>query len=245
MSFIEKCVSLTSILEVSFSIFGSKRKLRKINNFSDECNGHTIKAQRSVKYLGLTLYDQLTGEAIVNFIVPKVNGRRKFLYRQCDFLEEKLRKSICWALIQCHIDNACSSWYSVLNKQLKKNFRFVKTKRFIKNLGPRYHIGFLKLNSLNMLNVDFRVKQLRLSHVHKIINGIGPSYLPEKIIKVSDVHRHFTRGSMENFIVPSVNGVAATTFYYSGIKDWNSLPSDVKQKCTFNCFKSAARQYLR
>ena len=59
------------------------------------------------------------------------------------------------------------------------------------------------------------------------------------------VHHHFTRGSTENFIVPSVNGVAATTFYYSGIKDWNSLPSDVKQKCTFNGFKSAARQYLR
>ena len=54
-----------------------------------------------------------------------------------------------------------------------------------------------------------------------------------------------TRGSTENFIVPSVNGVAATTFYCSGIKDWNSLPSDVKQKCTFNGFKSAARQYLR
>ena len=89
-----------------------------------------------------------------------------------------------------------------------------------------------------MLNVDFRVKQLRLSHVHKIFNGTGPSYLSEQFIKVSDVH-HFTRGSTENFIVPSVNGVAATTFYYSGIKDWNSLPSDVKQKCTFNGFKFA------
>ena len=96
-----------------------------------------------------------------------------------------------------------------------------------------------------MLNVDFRVKQLRLSHVHKIFNGTGLPYLSEQFIKVSDVHYHFTRGSTENFIVPSVNGVAATTFYYSGVKDWNSLPSDVKQKCTFNGFKSAARQYLR
>ena len=42
----------------------------------------------------------------------------------------------------------------------------------------------------------------------------------------------------------SVYGVAATTFYNSGIKDWNSLPSDVKQKCTFNGFKSAARHTL-
>ena len=80
-------------------IFGSKRKLRKINNFSAECNGHTIKAQRSVKYLGLTLDDQLTREAIVNSIVQKVNGRLKFLYRQCNFLEKKIRKSICSPLI--------------------------------------------------------------------------------------------------------------------------------------------------
>ena len=92
--------------------------------------------------------------------------------------------------------------------------------RFIKNLGPRSHIGFLELNSLNMLNVDFRVKQRRLSHAH----------------------HHFTRGSTENLIVHSVNGDAATTFYYSGIKDSNSPTSDIKQKCTFNVFKSAARQ---
>ena len=65
-------------------------------------------------------------------------------------------------------------------------------------------------------------------------------------MKVSDVHHHLTRGSTENFIVPSVSGVAATTFYDSGgIKDWNSLSSDVKQNCTCNDVKSAARQYLR
>ena len=117
--------------------------------------------------------------------------------------------------------------------------------RFIKNLGPRSLIGFLEIHILNMLNVDFMVKQLRLSHVHKIFNRTGLSYLSEHFIKVSDVHHHLTRGSTENVIVPSVSGVAATTFYYSRIKDWNSLSMDVKQKCTFNGFKSVARQYLR
>ena len=47
-----------------------------------------------MKFLGLTLDDQLTGESTVNSIVQKVNGRLKFLYRQCNVLEEKLRKSI-------------------------------------------------------------------------------------------------------------------------------------------------------
>ena len=96
-----------------------------------------------------------------------------------------------------------------------------------------------------MLNVDLRVKQLRLSHVQKIFNETGPSYLSEHFIKASNVHHHFTRGSTENFVVPSVRGVAATTFYFSAIKDWNPLPSHVKQKCSFNGFKCAAKRYLR
>ena len=58
-----------------------------------------------------------------------------------------------------------------------------------------------------MLNVDFRVKQPRLSHVHTIFNGTSSSYLSEHFIKVSDMHHPFTRGSTEHFVVPSVNGV--------------------------------------
>ena len=50
------------------------------------------------------LDNQLSGEAVVNNIVQKVIAILKFLYRQCSFLEEKLEKSACSALIQCHLD---------------------------------------------------------------------------------------------------------------------------------------------
>ena len=131
-------------------LFGSKRKLRKTNKFSIECNGHTIKAQNSVKYLELDLDNLLTGETIVNNIVQTVNARLKFLYRQCSFLDGKLRKSICSALIQCHLDYACSSWYAGLSKTLKKKLQIAQNKavRFIKYLGPRTHIGILELETV-------------------------------------------------------------------------------------------------
>ena len=87
-------------------LFGSKRKLRKAEEFYIECTGHKIKAQNSMKYLGLNLDNQLSGEAIVNNIVQKVEV---FIQAMFVFLEEKLRKSVCSALIQCHLDNACSS----------------------------------------------------------------------------------------------------------------------------------------
>ena len=68
-----------------------------------------------------------------------------------------------------------------------KNFRFIKAKLcgLLKNLDSRSHIGFSVLNSLNLLNVDFRVKQLCLSHVHKIFNGTGPSHLSEVFTRAS------------------------------------------------------------
>ena len=46
-------------------LFGPKTKLRKIDNFSIECNGQTIMAQRSVKYHGLNLDDQLTASQLI------------------------------------------------------------------------------------------------------------------------------------------------------------------------------------
>ena len=174
------------------------------------CNGHNIKAQNSVKYLGLNLDDQLSGEAIVNNIVQKVNTRLKDLERQFSFLEEK---SVCTALIQCHLDHACFhldhaclSWYSGLNKNLKKILHICqnKTVRFIKNLGPQSHIGFSDLidfGMLNGLNNYVLVMHIRFSM-------IDPAYLSENFIKTSDIHLHNTRGSSENFIVHSVSGVA-------------------------------------
>ena len=61
-------------------LFGSKRKLRKAEEFYIECNGHKIKAQNSVKYLELNLDIQLSGEAIINNSVQKVNARLPSFY---------------------------------------------------------------------------------------------------------------------------------------------------------------------
>ena len=46
-------------------LFGPKRKLSKVENFSIICNEHVIKATHQVKYLGLFIDDKLSGESIV------------------------------------------------------------------------------------------------------------------------------------------------------------------------------------
>jgi hypothetical protein len=55
---------------------------------------------------------------------------------------------------------------------------------------------------------------------------------------------HSTRSSSMNFNIPSIKGCESTTFYYSGIKDWNSLSESVKNCNNKNRFKTNGKKYL-
>ncbi|MCU7801436.1 MAG: hypothetical protein KZQ70_15225, partial [gamma proteobacterium symbiont of Lucinoma myriamae] len=228
-------------------LFGSKRKLKKVQEFKVICNGHTIESTNSVKYLGLNIDNLLSGELVVNSIISKVNARLKFLYRQSSCLSVKSRKSLCSALILCHFDYSCSSWYASLNKGLKRKLQIAQNKiiRFINRLGPRTRITSDVLTELNLLNVDSRVKQLRLNHVHKIFYNSCPPYLKQNFLPLKDAHQHNTRSSSCNYLVPHCQGVDSTTFYYNGIKDWNSLPDRIKQIENSHRFRTALKEFLQ
>ena len=75
------------------------------SSFEIQRNGHTIKAQSYVKYLGVNLVNFLSEETISNSIIDKVNSWQ------------------CSALIQYHLDYSCSIWYAGLNKTLKKKLQ--------------------------------------------------------------------------------------------------------------------------
>ena len=60
-------------------LFGPCRKLRNITNFHVQHKDHIIKAQDSVRYLGLFIDNHMNCEKIVNLITEKVNSRLKFL----------------------------------------------------------------------------------------------------------------------------------------------------------------------
>ena len=78
----------------------------------------------------------------------------------------KSKFSLCTALILCHLDYSSSSWYSGLSKTLKRKLQICQNKvRFILDLSPMHSVNSTVFDTLNMLNVDRRVKQMRLNHV--------------------------------------------------------------------------------
>ena len=73
-------------------LFGSKNKLRKIENYSITCYGQTIQATPTVKYLGLEIDQFLNGEQVALDIIKKsMLGWSFFTGRQI-ILPQKQRK---------------------------------------------------------------------------------------------------------------------------------------------------------
>ena len=96
-----------------------------------------------------------------------------------------------------------------------------------------------------MLKVSDRVKQNKLNYIYKIWNDTSPVYLKEHFHRICDTElRNCTRASFHNSFVPRVYSQASNTFFYSGIKDWNFLPANIKQIESFNLFKERVKQNI-
>ena len=91
-------------------LFGSKRTLKGVNAFTVNYKGTTITNSSTVKYLGVVLDNNLSGERMVSTVSAKAIGKLKFLYRYGHILSSQIRRKLCSALIQCHPDY----WYNSL-----------------------------------------------------------------------------------------------------------------------------------
>ena len=227
-------------------LFGSKRRIKKASSLNITCNGININSCSEVKYLGAMLDQTLSGESQAKNILKKSCSKLKYLYRQGQFLNKDSRKTLSQSLILSQFDYTCSSWFSGLTDTFKKRLQICQNKlaRYVLNLSPRSHIGPEELSNIGWLDVQHRANQLKLNHIHAIYNNTCPEYLLNNFSKISDFHRYNTRSSSHNFHMPQANSIIKKTFYYTGIKLWNSLPNSIKSVPAKSAFKKEVKQFL-
>ena len=93
------------------------KKRRKVVVAEEELNRVDIDCE---------LDESLSGEAMVLKVINKINGRFKFFYRKNRYLTPYLKQLFCNALIQPHLDYACSAWYPNLNNKFKSKLQTVQ-----------------------------------------------------------------------------------------------------------------------
>ena len=222
-----------------YLLFGSNKWLAKRRELHITCNGNDIESGEKVTYLGVTLDQNLSGSSMITKIVSKCNNKIKFLYRNAKNLDKKTKI----LLVQCHFDYGSSMWYTGTTCLLKKKLQITQNKviRFILGLPSRSHIGPTEFSEASMLPVPLRVDQLKLNHMYNIINGIAPSYLKSEN-SIAGHTSHVTRSGNRACFVPRVNSFAIKSFFYTGIKQWNALPSTTQLLTNKQAFKSNSQK---
>ena len=197
----------------------------------------------SVKYLGLVMDQDLSGDSTGTNSIKKINSGLKFLYRKGYLFNTREKKMLCSTLLQPFFDYACISWYWGLKANFKHRLQTAQNKmvRYTLSLDARDHVGADHLVRLKWMDVPSRVKFLSLNLLYKISQSQAPEYFYD--LQLSKSSRSInTRQSQLSYILPMVGSQGKNSFIYNSVKLWNGLPYEIKISKSKDSFKKACKK---
>ena len=218
-------------------LFGTANKLKKNNLLNISYQNTKIIQKNEVKYLGVVLDKNLKCDSMVKNVSTKVSNKLCFLYRKQKYLDKDVRRLLCNALIQKHYDYACSSWYPLLTKTLKKRLQVTQNKciRFCLNLNNRVRIDKPKFKDINWLPIEKRVEQCISAIVFKYFLKNVPSYIED--ILVPKVTKYDFRKPNILTLPFCTTSIGQKAISFQAPRIWADIPLQVKKKESLTCFK--------
>ena len=227
-------------------LFSPPKKSKSADNIVIQRNGVVLKQFSVVEYLGCFMDSTLSGEEMALKVLKKVNGRLRYFYRQGKYLNPRIRRMLCNALIQPHFDYACSAWYPNLTKHLKDKLQIAQNKciRFCLFLGNREGIRYKHLKKINWLPVSERVNQFIAVSVYKFFNNLAPSYMKEVFTTAEKSRRtRYTNVTELKITIPRrKNDYGKNCLSYLGATIWNTLDEFIKKCKSCNEFKHKVKE---
>ena len=97
----------------------------------------------------------------------------------------------------------------------------------------------------NVTGLLLKVTIPNCDHMYQIVNKSAPDYLSTDINMVRDLHSHNTRASVMSCQIPKVfNVMGRSTFCFTGVMLWNSLPLQLKLSQSRASFKNGVKSFL-
>ena len=164
------------------------------------------------------------------------------------FTSTGIRNTLFMSTIQPSLDYAITVWGYTTSGN-------VNTIQRMQNRGAR-----IVCNNFNYSNVrsDALIKQLgwlsitqrrcyfTTTMMFKCIHGLAPDYMCNNITMQTDINTRLTRTHHMNVYVPfSDNCSHSNTFNITGPREWNALPSHIKDSTNIDAFKREVKRFLK
>ena len=244
----QNCLKLNND-KSNYIIIGSHQNLSKISKMKlpiVKIKNEPIERKNNVKNLGIIFDETLSWDKHINKCIGKAYGKLKQTYRFKNFLSNEAKLNIAEIYILSQF-NYCDSLFFNCSQLLKSKIQKVQNSclRFCLNLRKFDHISQHRIK-LGLLNMD----QRRILHgttlINKIVKGLAPSYLCDRIKHHSDFHNHNTRNREALVLNKNKTSKKANSFFGTIPKQYNTLLNDNINisNVSLTTFKNKCKKFL-
>ena len=213
----------------SFTIFKSSRK--KVQNLPDHIAflDKQLKRTTHIKFLGITLEENLTWSQHINEVVNKLKRLFHIFYNIRDYLTKENIKTIYYTMIYSRIKYGITTYgndgsyklnkIQVLQNQLLK----VLLKKDYRSPTDQLH------KSMDILKVNDIAEQEIVTFVHNYFRNKLPPVFNDYYETLANRHHRNTRnGHNLLYILGHHRDIAASSIKIAGAKVWNYLNNNLK-----------------
>ena len=200
-----------------------------------------IKRVKSTKYLGVYLDENLKWEEHIDNLCLRVSRSINGLKQARDFVSLDVLKTIYNSLIQPIFDYCDTVWGNV-NKGLANRIQKLQNRAARIITSQSYDVRSSEiLKSLEWDNLALR-REKRLSLLmFDVVNQKAPEYLRDLFILSSEnSYKSHLRDYSQKLVFNKVpkTEYCKGSFSYRGVKNWNSLPLDLRTSTSKTTFKN-------
>ena len=187
-----------------------------------------IEETPSIKFLGVTIDNNLTFKEHILHVKNKLAKKVGLLYRLNKFLPISVLRCIYSSIILPHFSYCILVWYSASAYLISK--LFVVQKKCIRAICSLQYNESTNdhFKELNLLKLEDIYRSALLSHYFSTFKSNMNPNLRSALLSNSDYHNYSTR-NRSNIAIPLFNrSQTQRCFLYRGVGEWNALPDSVK-----------------
>lgn len=206
----------------------------------------SVKPSSSARNLGVTIDDKLSMTQHVNIVCRNATHAIRCIGSIRHYLDQKTTEKLVHAYVSSRLDQCNSLLYGLPDKELMKLQR-------VQNTAARLVTRSKKHDSISKIMRDLHWLPIRKRIIYKIclityksLHGLAPMYISD-LIKPYNPYRSL-RSSTHNLVKPPLRrprtAYGRRSFEEAAYKEWNSLPTHVRQAPSINVFKKQLKTFL-
>ena len=226
-----------NVTKSNFMLIGSSQKLSSMNDITICADDKPLDSVHSIKYLGVTINENLTWEDHIDKVCSKIRSKICILTRIKRYLPKVARITFYNAFILPIFDYCDIVWGDRGNSSLMRCLQVLQnnTARIILDL-PALSSATQALSSLNWKPLSERRSHHRCIFMYKMINNrIGYDC---QLTCNQDFHHYNTRSKRNVRIPRAKRRWGQWTCPSVAAKDWNSLDPSIREARSLLTFKS-------